>query len=370
MKKIRVLYIISTLKNSGPVKVLYNIIKHLDMDIFEPSILTLSPEDKDTKYDEFLKLNIKIYSLNLSRKQLISKYKNELTNKILYIKPDIIHSHGIRSDYLAAKFINENSFKVCNTIHSCLFLDYTMAYGKVIGHFIAKEHIKMIKTIRYPVSCSYTVADSLKSYYRIDTNVIQNGIDDKMYNVVNKSEKEIIRKKLGLPSEKKIFITTGLLMPIKDPINLIKAFKESNSSGNYILLMLGSGPLMDNCHNLIDKNIIMTGMVDNVSDYLKASDVFISASKAEGMPLAVLEAMATGLPVLLSDIKSHKEIFNVNENIGKLFEVGNVEELSKCINQINNLDLDYIGTQARKAIEKYFSAEIMSERYQELYRKL
>lgn len=370
MGKIKVLYIISTLKSSGPVNVLYNIIKHLDSSIFEPAVLTLSPEAADSKYSDFSKLNIKLDSLNLSRLQLMLKNKKALTDKILKIKPHIIHTHGIRSDYLAAKYFSKYSFKICSTIHNYPFQDYTLAYGSIVGYFIAREHIKIIKAIPYPVSCSNLVSELLSSNYNINTKVIQNGIDHKMYHTVSRIDKEIMRKKLGLPAEKTVFISTGLLIKRKDPINLIKAFKTANISDDYILLMLGDGPLIDHCRNLADKSIIMPGKVGNVSDYLKASDVFISASKAEGLPMAVLEAMATGLPVLLSDIEPHKEIFNMNRNIGGLFEVNNTEKLSKSINEIKHQDFDYIGGEARKTVEEYFSAEIMSRRYQELYKEL
>ncbi len=100
-----------------------------------------------------------------------------------------------------------------------------------------------------------------------------------------------------------------------------------------MLYILGDGINRD---NLMKKycnasNVIFTGSVSNVEEYLAASDVYISTSKSEGLPNGVLEAMAVGLPVLLSDIPQHKEIFEVDENIGVLYKLGNLTSLIDSI---------------------------------------
>src|SRR5690625_1499928 len=88
--------------------------------------------------------------------------------------------------------------------------------------------------------------------------------------------------------------------------------------------MLGGGELQSACKALAGQtnNILIRGAVQNVTQYLQASDYFISCSKAEGLPMAVIEALACGLPCLLSDIRPHAEFFELSDSIGSLYALG------------------------------------------------
>src|SRR5690625_7535896 len=85
--------------------------------------------------------------------------------------------------------------------------------------------------------------------------------------------------------------------------------------------MLGGGELQSACKALAGQtnNILIKGAVQNVAQYLQASDYFVSCSKAEGLPMAVIEALACGLPCLLSDISPHAEIFKLSDSPGSLY---------------------------------------------------
>ena len=88
------------------------------------------------------------------------------------------------------------------------------------------------------------------------------------------------------------------------------------------LCLLGDGPLLlSACRQLAgnQQNIFLPGLVHNVADYLRAADLFVSASHAEGMPNAVLEALAASLPVILSDIPAHREVLENCSEAGWLF---------------------------------------------------
>ncbi len=134
-----------------------------------------------------------------------------------------------------------------------------------------------------------------------------------------------MKEKLDI-SAKSIFISVGHLASGKDPLTIIKAFKR----------FLGDGELKENCLNEIgnNTNIKLVGRVDNVHEYLGASDYFISA---EGLPNTVLEAMACGLPCVLSNIPPHEEI---NKNSSILFETKNTEELTSKIKEITTKDYE------------------------------
>ena len=117
------------------------------------------------------------------------------------------------------------------------------------------------------------------------------------------------------------------------------------------------------------KNILFTGQVNNISDYLAAADYYVSASDLEGMPNSVLEAMAAGLPAILSDIPPHVEILSHDMRAGRLFSCKNTKELAQILNNIDNIG-ENSGELATLLVQRNFTMQIMSNQYTELYEKL
>ena len=236
----RILYITSTLKRLGPTNQTYGLIKSLDKTNFQPYILTLSPEPEDSRYNDFFNLNVPIYSLNLSRKDMIIKGKKKLIESVRKIQPDIIHTTGIRPDTYTIKYLKQ--YSQVSTIRNYAFKDYPVKFGPLKGRIMAKNHIKTISKIQYLVSCSNSIAEVYKKKHKIKTRVIQNGVDNEYYSPVVLKEKQQIRKKLNLPQDKIIFIFVGSLIDRKDPITVISAFQDAQLNKKAVLLILGEGP--------------------------------------------------------------------------------------------------------------------------------
>lgn len=364
MNKIKILYIVSTLKNTGPINVLYGIIKNLDKNLFDVSIVTLSPESIDSREKDFLELGAIIKKVDKSRSSMIISGKKILFKFIKEINPDIIHSHGFRSDYYNSKYNRGVSF---TTIHNYPHKDYIMEYGKFLGKLMYRSQIKYIKNIKYPVACSKAISNELEDIFGVRTLYIQNGIDVEKYeNILNENEKIELKEKLNIPTNKKIIISVGKLNDRKNPIYLIESFLKSNVKNDYYLILLGDGLLMDDLKKRFGSEVMLLGNVNNVQEYLKISDLFVSASKAEGLPNAVLEAMANGIPTLLSNIPPHKEILEYNNNAGLIFELKNNDLVNK-FNNISNYDISYMGMESKKIVEKFFASASMGRKYSELY---
>lgn len=175
----KILYIVSTLGNTGPTNQLYGLIKNLNKEKFSINILTLSSEPQDTRICDFKKLNITINSLNLSRMQMLIYGKNKLIKKVIKINPDIIHTSGIRADININKYLSE--YNHCCTIHNYAYDDYTDKFGQILGNIMAYKHVKTYKDIDYPISCSYAIKNKYKQKHDINTFVVQNGIDSTKY---------------------------------------------------------------------------------------------------------------------------------------------------------------------------------------------
>ncbi len=365
----KVLYIVSTLERSGPINILYNIIKYIDRTNFEVKILTLSPEKDNSSIADFTKLGVCVSSLNISRIKGAISGSDLVVDYVEKYKPDIIHTHGYRADILSSRHLKK--FKRCSTMHNYPFYDYVMTYGKYIGNLMALNQVRALKKIEITIACSKTIKSEMLNH-GLNTLEVQNGVDRELFRVVSDCDKKLLRGKLDLPIDEKIFISVGHLNKRKDPRTLIKGYLNSKVKNNGILLMLGIGPLIEDC-KIIAKDypqIRFLGHVDNVMEYLNSADYFISSSCAEGLPNSVLEALASGLPVCLSDIPSHNEILNINNHAGYCFKTGDVVDLSEKLNHLSEQDKSFLSNQAVSIIDMKLNAKQMSNDYQNIYLEL
>ena len=359
-----ILYLVSRLRSSGPTNQLYYILKHLD-DEFNATVLTLSPEPEDTELPRFRELGVDYETLGLSRWEGLLYGPRRLRRFVNEYDPAIVQTQGIRADTLSALFLSE--YPRITTVRNYPYDDYPAKFGTIQGKAMAAEHIRMYRRIDYPVACSETIADRMRPH-GIDAIPIQNGVDTEQFSPVDKTEKARLRKEFDIPGAATVFISVGALIPRKNPLDVIKEFQAADVEDS-MLLILGDGPLREECEILAanDDRITIEGWVNNVRDYLGASDYFVSASSSEGLPNTVMEALAAGLPVLLSDIQPHQEILQYNSDVGILFDI---EEANTLQNKIENLwdkEYDSPSSKARQMITQELAAETMSTKYQSLY---
>lgn len=362
MKKI--LYLVSTLKRSGPTKQLSYIIKYLDKNVYEPMVLTLSAEPKENSMKSYFTdtLGLRVETLGLSRVQGLLFGKRHIKKFIKENAIDLVHSQGIRADGLMSGI----DMPRVATLRNYPYYDYQSKFGKLKGGLMVYNHMNTIRINQDNcIACAKSISEEFKKN-NLQLSFIQNGVDiEKYYPLVN-DKKMNLRAKLSIDSEKNIFISVGSLIPRKDVETVINGFKLYNKDDDSILLIVGDGFELDNLKTKSDHNIIFLGNISNVVEYLQVSDCFISASLAEGLPNTVLEAMACGLPVVLSDIPSHLELFEKEK--GNFFTIKCEHKLSDMLKAIS-INFKEQKKLLLKIVNESFSAKIMSEKYQEIYSK-
>ncbi len=147
-----------------------------------------------------------------------------------------------------------------------------------------------------------------------------------IYNPLNQQEAKIQTKKVPkLPFQKKkhhqIFITIGRFDKLKNISTIINSFKGLSKKN--ILLIIGDGPEKESLKKLIFKNkltkqVFLLGKKKNIYQYLNLANYFIFASRAEGFPNVLIEAMFSNLPIITSDFQSGaREIIDPNLNFTK-----------------------------------------------------
>ena len=362
---IKILYIISTLQKTGPVNVLYNIIKNLDRTKYEPVILTLSKEPEGSIKNKFEELNIRCYCQDLKglKGYLDARKIKKIVNDIA---PNIIHAHCFRSTLFTALYLSKK-YKTISTIHCDYDVDFVMAYGKFIGSLMSFLMDFSLKRINIRLAVSELLCNLLKKKKNYELSYVNNGIDtEKFKPAQNKNE---IRNKLDLPIDKRIWIWAGVMIERKNPLLLVDTIKKLNTDD--IFVFCGDGNLYSEIKEQIKNlnNIILTGNVDNIDEYLQASDYYISTSLSEGLPMSVIEAMACGLPCILSDIEQHKFLIKDN-NVGLIFQTNNEKDLLNKINGLLNIDYYETSMNARNIVLNNFSSLIMTKNYEKKYEEL
>jgi len=364
----KILYIVSTLKRSGPIVQIFNIVNNIDPNDFEISAITLSPEDDDTMIEDFKKLNIDIRFLSLSRIQGLIKGKTKLMGMVKEINPDILHTQGFRADSYSLALAND--YQLVSSMQNYPFFDYPMKFGLIKGGLMAHKQLSIIKKRKNFIACSKSVADLFRENKNIIIDSIQNGVDTNYFHPIEVEKKLRLKRKLNLPEDKHIFISVGSLIPRKDMTTVIKAYKQSFLKDT-LLLIAGDGVEREELNILTaNNNIQFLGNVPNVKEYLQTSDFFVSASLAEGLPNTVLEAMACGIPVILSNISPHQELFTETGNYKYFFKTNNHQKLSELYKTIVYDDYKSLSTKMKNTIDQNFSAQVMSKKYQDLYRRI
>lgn len=364
MKKIKVCYVISSLSNQGPPNVLYNIVKYMDFSRFDVSIITMVEEQNISRLEDFKALPIKVIQMSPNKTLLPLAMYRTLKKNVELIDPDILHTHCPRSMFLVP-FLPKK-YKKVETVHIYPGIQQKVMYGNIKGQIVIWLCHFFTKQMDLPIACSESVAQSYWDEQHYKMKAIPNGSSLSLWQY-DKEQKAKLRKELGLKDDIKYFVFIGRFSQEKNPDMIIRAFEELKDD-RIGLLLLGNGVLYDELKKHETENIKMPGFKSNVYDYLKASDYYISASDVEGLANTLLESMTVGLPCVLSDIPSHKEVLGkAKQTIGYMFNNKDMNGLKNAIHDILEIDEICARTYIQSLFKKYYTAEKMSESYQKAY---
>lgn len=234
----------------------------------------------------------------------------------------------------------------------------------------------MLKTVRRKIDAYIAVSEGILQDLKqvgIKQNVyvIPNGVDVEKYCPASKAKKTKLRKVLNLPLNSVIFVFSGRLEPVKGIDLLIKAWLKLSDkvSKEATLVILGEGSQAEKVYEKIKScpNCKLRGAVSNVSEYLRSSDVFVMPSRYEGTSLSILEAMACGLPILVTNVGGNVDLIKHREN-GILIPATNTECLIKSLEELYfNLKLrNNLGAKARATVLEKYSFEGIISKYEKL----
>jgi glycosyltransferase involved in cell wall biosynthesis len=202
---------------------------------------------------------------------------------------------------------------------------------------------------------------------------IPNGVDVQLFKPV--PDKTVLRTKIGIPEDDIVILSVGQLSVVKQPETLIKIFSIlENKLKNLTLCVAGKGELTDFSHNLVKKmglrKIKFLGHIElkDLPALYTCADYYIITSKYEGLPLTLLEAMASGLPCIASDISQFSIVREANCGIN--IDFNNIEKAGTNIMNYLNGDHSDHGFNARDYAIKRLDWAVIAERYLDIFKVL
>ena len=284
--------------------------------------------------------NIKLYVLSRSLKNNFLDAVFKLRKVIRKEKPDLISSHLFFAS-VVARICCPKNIPLIFSIHSKLSLDcYQNSKTSTLME-------KITYSKRFAVlSVSNSILDDFDSWIGIKgaSFVLPNYVPDEFF------EKDY-RFSLNRPVR---LIAVGNLKELKNHILLVQAFKQLDNR-LFTLDIYGDGYMRDILQKEITENhlsISLKGIQNDLSGRLPDYDIFILPSKYEGFGIAVVEAMAIGLPLILSGTEVLKE---TTEGNAVFFNINNPDELVQILHDVHDgkYDLGEMSNKGKLIAEKY-----------------
>ncbi len=365
--------VVSRLNKGGTEVQILELARALQSRDYKITLLTFYPENQ--LWNEALSIaGIKCVSLNKqSRWDLF--FPLRMIFELKKHRPDIIYS------FLTA----------ANLI--CLFIRPFFPFTKMVWGFrTSKTDFSHFDTFSGVIAkwegrlsrfTTVIVANSLagKSYAKsigfpeAKIRVIPNGIDTERF-VPDENERMVMRQKLGVASSEQLIGIVGRFDPLKDHCTFLKAARiVAKKRKNVKFLIVGvretDGNLKAKFDNLdLKDRLIFTGLRENTVPYYQAMDLFCSSSTTEGFSNAIAEAMATGVPCVVTDVGDSQKI--VGET-GWVVQAKKPESLAEgMLLQLSRLELakEEMAVQARARIVKNFSRQNLGRQAHGLFQAL
>jgi glycosyltransferase involved in cell wall biosynthesis len=284
---------------------------------------------------------------------------------------DIIHAHSphvgflfvIANMFMPGKFMPRTVYTVHNSYQNYKLRNKLLA-------------IPIFAFFRRVICCGQACFESYPGFYKWLAGgrfgYIPNGVN------IGRVDRVIEEPCRHSPNGHYTVTAVGRLIPIKNPLCVLSAFQQSADQASR-LVFIGEGHLRGLLVKAIKdrglaEQVELTGLIprDQVFESLSKADVCISASRGEGLPNAVIEAMACGCPVILSDIAPHREIAGGADFI-PLIPPDDVAGFAREMQRYKQMPAAArveIGAKCRKLVEERFSLATMQSRYEEVYAQM
>jgi L-malate glycosyltransferase len=370
-KKIKILFIIVQMKMGGSEHLVWDIIRSLDRQIFQPHLAWFYEEEPLKVFND---LEIPLYFVP-KKKRFDFGAMRQIAKIIRGNGIDVVNAHHYLSmvySFYGCKMVN--NIRLIYTEHSEWEIKAISRKWRLAGKLL-------LRCADTTVGVSESVTTCLKNVFNLsDTKMktISNGVDYKLFQ--SELRKDKYKLIVGLDPDEIVVGIVANLKKNKNHIFLLKAFRNLlNDNKNLKLLIIGQGFMDDPESSEKDiqdyiKNehlapyVQLLGGRSDVPDLLKCLDIFCLTSYKEGLPISLIEAMAAGLPVIGTDVDGIQDVV-VNDKNGYLVKIGDEQQLTNALSRLigDKMLRIQFGASSRRLAEKLYSFDKCINDYQSLY---
>ena len=268
--------------------------------------------------------------------------KNNLSQK-KGLKYDIIHCNTPMGGFLArviGKKYRKKGMKIIYTAHGFHFFKGAPKLNWILYYPIEKYLSKYTDCLITMNIEDYEIA---KNKFHATKTVYTHGIglNTKKFEIImTEEEKNELRQNLGLKQNDFVMIYVAELTPRKNHYMILNTMKELKKKKNIKILLVGNGPLENEYKKYIEENnleesVKMLGYRIDIPRLMKISNIAISTSRQEGLPVNVMEAMKSGLPDIVTNCRGNRDLIENGKN-GYVIENNDKKKLQERILELYN----------------------------------
>lgn len=365
MKKVKVAQIVPMLSPGGAERVAVHIARGLNRRRYEPLMISFTGRvgcDLDNMLEE---AGIEVRYLG-KHPGFDYRVYGRLDAALKECEPDVIHTHLHVLRYALPSMLLMKRVAMVHTVHNLAEREIEPR-ARLIQRYALTHGVK-------PVAVAEEVAASLATLYGIHgCRVISNCIPTELYANPQTARKEW-RAKEGFNEADVLFVCVARFAPQKNHALLLKSFAQGPArDARAHLVLVGEGDLRTDLEEQARKlnlsgKVHFLGLRKDIPDVLGAMDVFVLSSDYEGNPLSVLEAMASGLPIVCTAVGGVPNLYETGKE-GFLVPPGDTQGLAKSMHSLLKYDevRRSMGTAAASHARRHFDVSNMVHSYEEVY---
>jgi sugar transferase (PEP-CTERM/EpsH1 system associated) len=365
---IRILHVVDSLGRGGLENGLVNLIRGLDPGRFEHVVCAVKQLGDNAERLPADRVQIICLGQTQSGSRL-----TRLISTIAKYQPDIVHSRNWPAieGVLAGRWR-----RVRGVIHSEHGLDDQSSVGEPWRRLCFRRVAYQLAHRVVSVSSQLAQLHARRTGFPAQRiSVIHNGVNGVGFRP-DPAIREATRRELGFAEGELCIGCVGNLLPVKDHLTVLRAFGEiagRTEGRKWRLVIAGEGPERPRLESFLNQNRVWKGRVEllglssRIPQLLNALDIYVLSSLTEGISNSLLEAMATGLPVIATDTGGNPEV--VNGDSGLLFDPGDFHRLAEHLLALESQP-DFrleLGRKSRQRVLGSFSIEAMVQQYGQLY---